>query len=101
MVPGQFNIQDTPGISVEEMVCKAHAHTRELSNGLLAEMTLIQGAEMFLGTLGFITIGVVLGFFFFIILLGDFRKVRFKVMHCGNPVGFTPLRTLPCQEVNF
>lgn len=98
IVHEQFNIQDIPGISVKEMVWKAYTHTREQSNGLLAKMTLIQGAGTFLGTLGFITIGAV---FCFKILLGDFRRVRFKLRHWGNPVVFTLLRTLACQEDNF
>lgn len=73
-------------------------HAREQPCGLLAEMTLFQGAGTFLHTFGFITVGTV---YCFKILHGDFMRVRFKVLHWGYHVVFTHLRAIALQEENF
>lgn len=68
------------------------------SNGLLAEMTLLQGAGIFLQTFQFITVGEV---YCVKILPGYFMRIRFKIMYWGNPVVVTQLRAVACQEENF
>lgn len=60
-------------------------HTEEQCNGSIGKMTQIWGTGMLLSRLGFITVGTA---FCFEILLEDFRRVRFKLMHWGNPVVF-------------